>query len=302
FVVGMSVKRLLVAIAFHRVIAIEVLSRSLPLSRGEPALFRTADFVDRMQAFQNHLAGCCAYTHRAVRSRTEYVDLVEQSLNAAQKAYHRFGTLHIRQLQIAAHFKPIEGWLEIRRRIILPKNHLDSLPDQIPRDRIGTLELPFIFQLDLSGNRRQGGINIGNAWNDLSFPCHNGPPFGIADDILETGNGQPLTHAGTLVDPLIRPCLERYCLHDFFDEFGQKDLPAGISADPGFLFGDRDAVLERDWIVRFDLGSDSILQGCNDLASRSVVLRVRREHEHHIERKTYRVTLNLHVAFLHDVE
>ena len=55
-------------------------------------------------------------------------------------------------------------------------------------------------------------------------------------------------------------------------------------------------------IVRHDLGADAILQRRDDLSARRVVFRIRRKHEHHIERQTHRITLNLHVAFLHDVE
>ena len=55
-------------------------------------------------------------------------------------------------------------------------------------------------------------------------------------------------------------------------------------------------------IVRHDLGADSIFQRRDDLAARRVVFRVCRKHQHHVQRQTHRITLNLHVAFLHDVE
>ena len=54
--------------------------------------------------------------------------------------------------------------------------------------------------------------------------------------------------------------------------------------------------------MRHDLGADAILQRRDDLAARRVVFRVRRKHQHHIQRQAHRITLNLHVAFLHDVE
>ena len=55
-------------------------------------------------------------------------------------------------------------------------------------------------------------------------------------------------------------------------------------------------------IVRHDLGADAILQRRDDLSARGVVFRVRRKHQHHVQRQAHRITLNLHVAFLHDVE
>ena len=54
--------------------------------------------------------------------------------------------------------------------------------------------------------------------------------------------------------------------------------------------------------MRHDLGADAILQRRNYFSARGVVFRVRREDQHHIQRQAYRVTFNLHVAFLHDVE
>ena len=51
-----------------------------------------------------------------------------------------------------------------------------------------------------------------------------------------------------------------------------------------------------------DLCADPILQWRDDLSACSVVLGVGRKDKHHIKRQSDRVTLNLHIAFLHDVE
>ena len=55
-------------------------------------------------------------------------------------------------------------------------------------------------------------------------------------------------------------------------------------------------------IVRANLRSDAVLQRSDDLAARGVVLGIGAEHQRHIERQADGVALNLHVAFLHDVE
>ena len=55
-------------------------------------------------------------------------------------------------------------------------------------------------------------------------------------------------------------------------------------------------------IVRADLAADAVLQRRDDLAARRVVFRVRGEDQHQVERQAHRIALNLHVAFLHDVE
>ena len=78
---------------------------------------------------------------------------------------------------------------------------------------------------------------------------------------------------------------------------------AAISrCDPGFLRGDRNAFFDRRRIVRANLRSDAVFQRRDDLAARRVVLGIRAEDDRHIERQPDRIALNLHVAFLHDVE
>ena len=54
--------------------------------------------------------------------------------------------------------------------------------------------------------------------------------------------------------------------------------------------------------MRANFRADAIFQRRNDFSSCGVVLRIRREHQQHIERQPHRITLNLDVAFLHDVE
>src|ERR1043165_9466139 len=94
---------------------------------------------------------------------------------------------------------------------------------------------------------------------------------------------------------------------DLFDSFAnelrnQQSLFQTVTRDPGLLFGNLNA--ERDFlrIMRRDFGADAIFQRRADLAARRVVLRIRRKHQHHVERQSHRITLNLHVALLHDVE
>ena len=51
-----------------------------------------------------------------------------------------------------------------------------------------------------------------------------------------------------------------------------------------------------------NLRSDAILQRRDDFAARRVVLGIRAEYDRDIQRQADRISLNLHVAFLHDVE
>src|SRR6202451_1432596 len=51
-----------------------------------------------------------------------------------------------------------------------------------------------------------------------------------------------------------------------------------------------------------NLRTDAVFQRRDNFPASSVVLRVRSEHEETIESHADRVSLNLHVSFLHDVE
>ncbi len=80
------------------------------------------------------------------------------------------------------------------------------------------------------------------------------------------------------------------------------NLARSFAVEIGFLHGNLDAFFHRRWIVRSNLRPDAILQRRNDLPARGVVFRVRAEHQRDIQRQPDGISLNLHVAFLHDVE
>ena len=69
-----------------------------------------------------------------------------------------------------------------------------------------------------------------------------------------------------------------------------------------FLRGDGDAFFDGGRIVGADFRADAVFQRRDDLAARGVVLGIGAEHQHDIERQADGISLNLHVAFLHDVE
>src|SRR5947208_16942254 len=54
--------------------------------------------------------------------------------------------------------------------------------------------------------------------------------------------------------------------------------------------------------MRANLTADAVLERRNDFAAGGVVLRIGRKHQLDVEGQAHGVTLNLHVAFLHDVE
>src|SRR5262245_27507624 len=202
---------------------------------------------------------------------------------------------------MTTHFEPLDHLLEIRSRIVVPKNHLNRLPDQIARDAVGSLQLSFILQFDFSGNRWERGIDIPNSGDYLILASQNRTTLRIADHVFETRNWQALAHAGSFVNSLVPTGLESYSFNNLLYELGDQD-PNRIALNPCFLLGYGNAVIEVHGIVGFDLGSDSIFERSNDLAAGSVILWICREHNNDIERQPHRIALNLNVALLHDIE
>ena len=199
-------------------------------------------------------------------------------------------------------FKPFNDRFEISRRKILTKYHLHRLANEVTCDGIGALQFAFVLQFQFSSYRRQSGIDICNARDDHVLTRDEGAAFGVAEDVFQTRNGQALADARSFVDSLVGSCLESNRFYNLFNEMRHKNLPFRISANPGFLFSDRKAMLERPGIMRLDFRSDPVLQRGDDLAAGRVVLRIGGEHQDDVERQPDRVSLNLNVAFLHDIK
>ena len=75
-----------------------------------------------------------------------------------------------------------------------------------------------------------------------------------------------------------------------------------VALNPRLLRSNGNSLFDRRRIVRANLRSDAVFKRRNDLAARGVVFGVGAEDDRQVERQTDRVALNLHVAFLHDVE
>src|SRR5207247_843571 len=63
-----------------------------------------------------------------------------------------------------------------------------------------------------------------------------------------------------------------------------------------------DAFVERSGIVRANLRTNAIFQRRDELSTRRIVLRIGAEYKGDIKGQAHRISLNLHIAFLHDVE
>ena len=163
--------------------------------------------------------------------------------------------------------------------------------------------LAFVFQLHLARHRRNRSVNIGDARDNPVFSGYQLAAFSVRDDRFHYADWKALRDARVFVNALIVSGLESNLFDRFANEVGnQETILKAIARGPGFLSSDLDAQLKLFWIMRHDLGADAIFERRYDLAARRVVFRVCRKDQHHIQRQTHRITFNLHVAFLHDVE
>ena len=126
-------------------------------------------------------------------------------------------------------------------------------------------------------------------------------PLGIGDDVLHAGNRKPLADAGALVDPLVLAGGEGDAFHHLAQELGHHQLVA-VALAPGFLCSDGHAFIDGRRIMSANFRADAVFQRSDDLAAGRVVLGIGGEHQSDIQRQADRIALNLHVAFLHDVE
>ena len=81
-------------------------------------------------------------------------------------------------------------------------------------------------------------------------------------------------------------------------EFGS----VAVALSPCFLRRDGNPFFNRRGIVSANLGTNAILEWRNNFSAGSVVLRIRAEYHRHVKRQPNGISLNLNVAFLHDVE
>src|SRR5229473_3247945 len=74
-----------------------------------------------------------------------------------------------------------------------------------------------------------------------------------------------------------------------------------LPIEPGLLPRDFDSQADFSRIVSSNLSANAILQWTDYFSAGRVIFRVVGTDEHHIQRQANGITLNLHIAFLHDV-
>ena len=129
-------------------------------------------------------------------------------------AIRSFAGRVVGERQRAAEIEPLDD----RARIDAfehPDEHVaDRRPDQIARDLLGPAQLAFVLELELAGDRRQRGVDVGHARDDELFAVGERAALRIRDDQLERRDRQALADAGSLVDLAIGARLKRHFLDD----------------------------------------------------------------------------------------
>ena len=110
---------------------------------------------------------------------------------------------------------PLEG---------VTKSHQNGLLDQVSGYRIRTFQFPFVLELDFSGDRRNGCIDVADTRYDRGIAGQNRPALRIADNVLQTRYRQALAYSGALINPLVCSCFEGDAFNDLFDETGNDGL------------------------------------------------------------------------------
>ena len=177
-----------------------------------------------------------------------------------------------------------------------------SRANQVPRNGFGAFQFTFVLEFQLAGDRWHCGIHVRDAGNDFLLASARRALLGTAHHAFEGSDRQPLTDARSAIHALVFARLKR----NFFHHLPQiiRDLYAAtrIALHPGFLRSDAHSFFESPGVMRANLSADAVLQWSDDLSACGVVFRIRCKDEQNVKSQTQRVTLNLDITFLHDVE
>ena len=164
------------------------------------------------------------------------------------------------QTQIVSFVKPLHRVREVDPDEIAFKDLAGRALDQILGDAMGADLLAFIFQLHLTGHRRNSRIDVRDARHNPLFAGQERAAFSVGNNRFHYRDWQPLRDTRMFVDALIVAGFESNLFDCFADKFGnQQTILETVARSPGFLPRDLDAQADLLRIVRHDLRADAIL-------------------------------------------
>src|SRR4051794_24358 len=276
----------------------------LPPFRFGPSiaqLFAPTDPLLRRQTFQEQLTGGYLAGGILPGGQPKLVDQLDQAGDDAESLEADLRSFVAGYLESTTLIEPGYDLAEVGASHALFQDPAGRAPDQIAGDGVSALQLALIFQLQLTGNRWHGGVDVADPGHHGRLAQRHGTPLGVGDGVLQGTDRQTLTDARSLVHPLVFPRLKCHSLDYLQHEVGKVEGPLS-AASPGFLGGDLHPELDGSGVVRDHFGSDPVFKWGDDLASGRVVLRIRGEGQQDIQREADRVPFDLYVPFLHDVE
>src|SRR5205085_980741 len=126
----------------------------------------------------------------------------------------------VRHLQRTADIEPHDDLVGVDSTGAILVRRIGGAANQLTRDGVTADQLAFIFELDLPGDCGQRGVNVRDAWHDIALAGLDRATLGVGNDVLHHADRHALGDAGTLVDPLVIPCLESDALDHLGDEIG----------------------------------------------------------------------------------
>ena len=178
----------------------------------------------------------------------------------------------------------------------------DGGADELAHDGVGAAHLAFVFEFELAGDAGQGGVDVADARHRQLFAVERARRSALETTSSMVEMGRRWLTPLRLSTLLSSRAEKATCSIDLAEIVRNLRSWCEPRSRPGFLRGDGDAFFEGLRIVGADLRADAVFERSDDFAARGVVLGVGAEDESDIEVEAHGIALNLHVAFLHDVE
>src|SRR5256712_7663009 len=196
---------------------------------------RDAFFSD--QPFEHQFA---RRNHRGgilLAGETDLIHQVEQAGNDAEPLEERLGALVGRNLQRAALVEPVNDVVHVGATDAAFEGPTRRAANQVFGDRLRSLKLAFVLELELAGDGGKRGIHVGDARHDGLLFRHNRAALGIRQHVIEHADRQPLRHAAAAIYALVVARFERDSLDQLRHEVGNANRPtAAVALAPRLRF------------------------------------------------------------------
>src|SRR5207302_3930377 len=215
-------------------------ARSVGLRPGARVaeLFAARDALLGDETLEHELARRYHRPRVFFRRQADLIHQVEQPRHHAESLETRLRALVAGDLERPALVEPVDDVVYVGPAHAGFERLARGPPDQVFRDHFGSLQLTFVFELELTGDGGERGVDVGHARDHRFLLRGDGAPLRARHDVLEDADRQPLRHTGAAVHPLVLAGLERHALDQLRDKGRELD-GAPIALQPGLLARNR---------------------------------------------------------------